>query len=492
MKSSKTLLFFSVFILLVFCTPHSAFAVISPTDISGLQLWLKADSLSLNDGDPVATWTDSSGQSHNATNGPGDHRRPTYQTNELNSLPVVRFDGVDDGMVSTVSFSQNMLTMFVVGMKSGAGDPGANQYSRFASILKNGNLSTFDYGDTSGWTGIGITTDLAFATPPAQFTYRNSSLITTLPAGNYGDWAVMAAILNGSNVLLARDGITAAGTTSAAPIDSDRVWIGDNERATDSLLNGDIAEVIVYDSALSTTDRQNVETYLGAKYGITVPDTTAPSVSLTAPVAGTSLKGEISLEATASDNIGVSGVQFKLDTNTLIGAEDTTSTYGVTWNSNGVTEGTHTISAVARDAAGNYATSTVTITVNRNHARHASYGPVFTTSYSSSILVSTPAPTPSTTPTTSISTPPLSFVLAPTFTKDLYLNLTDPEVKLLQVYLNTHGFPVASTGPGSLGNETNRFGTLTRAALIRFQKGNNITPAVGYFGPLTRVLVNSN
>ena len=45
---------------------------------------------------------------------------------------------------------------------------------------------------------------------------------------------------------------------------------------------------------------------------------------------------------------------------------------------------------------------------------------------------------------------------------------------------------VAKKGVGSKGRENTRFGPATKAALVRFQKANNIIPAVGYFGPMTR------
>ena len=76
------------------------------------------------------------------------------------------------------------------------------------------------------------------------------------------------------------------------------------------------------------------------------------------------------------------------------------------------------------------------------------------------------------------------------FTKSLWTQMIDPDVKELQKYLNTHGYPIALSGAGSLGNETIKFGNLTRDALIKFQLANNITPAVGFFGPMTRGVVN--
>ena len=79
-----------------------------------------------------------------------------------------------------------------------------------------------------------------------------------------------------------------------------------------------------------------------------------------------------------------------------------------------------------------------------------------------------------------------------TFTRDLEVGSTGADVKALQVYLNSHGYAVSSSGPGSPGNETERFGGLTRAALAKLQKAAGITPAVGYFGPKTRAYVNAN
>ena len=97
---------------------------------------------------------------------------------------------------------------------------------------------------------------------------------------------------------------------------------------------------------------------------VTVTDQTAPSVSLTAPAAGATPGGTISVSASASDNVGVTGVQFKLD-GTNLGAEDTTSPYSISWNTTTATNGSHSLTAVARDAAGNTTTSSaVTVTVD--------------------------------------------------------------------------------------------------------------------------------
>ncbi len=75
------------------------------------------------------------------------------------------------------------------------------------------------------------------------------------------------------------------------------------------------------------------------------------------------------------------------------------------------------------------------------------------------------------------------------FTRDLKVGVAGSDVKALQVFLNTHGYAVSSNGPGSAGNETTKFGTATRAALIKLQKALGISPAAGYFGAKTRAYI---
>jgi poly(hydroxyalkanoate) depolymerase family esterase len=91
-------------------------------------------------------------------------------------------------------------------------------------------------------------------------------------------------------------------------------------------------------------------------------DTTAPTVSLTAPSPGASVSGQVRLTANAADNVGVTQVQFLVD-GTPVGT-DTTTPYEATWNSAAASSGTHTLVARAFDAAGNStASSAITVTV---------------------------------------------------------------------------------------------------------------------------------
>src|SRR6185503_13139921 len=74
----------------------------------------------------------------------------------------------------------------------------------------------------------------------------------------------------------------------------------------------------------------------------TPPDTTLPTVSITAPAGGSTVQGSISVSANASDDVGVVGVQFKLDGANL-SSEDTTSPYSIVWNTTTASNASHSL-----------------------------------------------------------------------------------------------------------------------------------------------------
>jgi hypothetical protein len=94
------------------------------------------------------------------------------------------------------------------------------------------------------------------------------------------------------------------------------------------------------------------------------PDTTPPTVTITYPISGAIVSGDITVIASASDNIGVSNVEVYLDDITKLG-EDNTAPYDIPWDTTQTGEGQHTLTAIARDIAGNTTTSqAVTVTVD--------------------------------------------------------------------------------------------------------------------------------
>lgn len=93
------------------------------------------------------------------------------------------------------------------------------------------------------------------------------------------------------------------------------------------------------------------------------PAPTAPSVTLTAPTNGAAVSGTQAVTANASDAVGVSGVQFKVD-GANFGAEDTSAPYSTSLDTKTLVNGNHTVSAVARNSSNLTATATVNVSVN--------------------------------------------------------------------------------------------------------------------------------
>jgi Bacterial Ig domain len=107
----------------------------------------------------------------------------------------------------------------------------------------------------------------------------------------------------------------------------------------------------------------NQTTSAGVNITIANPDTTPPSVVLTAPLNNTTIGGQYTISATAADAGGVARVEFSVD-GTLKGT-DTTSPYSYVLDTTTLTNASHTISVKSFDNAGNPSTAaTATVTVN--------------------------------------------------------------------------------------------------------------------------------
>jgi hypothetical protein len=104
-----------------------------------------------------------------------------------------------------------------------------------------------------------------------------------------------------------------------------------------------------------------------APAGAASGDGESPNVSIAGPSPRTPVTGTVTLKANASDNVGVTSVQFKLD-----GAEIGTAgsaPYNASWDSSTASNGFHTLTAVARDAAGNTRES-AGVKINLSNATH--------------------------------------------------------------------------------------------------------------------------
>ena len=117
-----------------------------------------------------------------------------------------------------------------------------------------------------------------------------------------------------------------------------------------------------------------------------------PTIALTAPAPGIFVNGTVTVTATASDDIGVAGVQFKLD-GALAGAEDVDPPYELSWNTEPVADGLHTWTVVARDASGKDASSSISVTVTHDVTAPtvAVIAPAAETTVSGTITITTAA-----------------------------------------------------------------------------------------------------
>jgi glucose/arabinose dehydrogenase len=117
---------------------------------------------------------------------------------------------------------------------------------------------------------------------------------------------------------------------------------------------GRIDNVRIYNTAIPAAQVQaDMSAPLGAGRA---NDPTPPMVNITVPANGAAVQSIVTVTASASDNVGVAGVQFQVD-GTDAGAEDTQSPYTFQWDTRSAANGAHTLTARARDAAGNLATS---------------------------------------------------------------------------------------------------------------------------------------
>ena len=153
------------------------------------------------------------------------------------------------------------------------------------------------------------------------------------------------------------------GTIPAVQLDSNQnVNVGQRPGAAGNYnFAGVMDNVRIYNRALSQAEIQtDMTTPVG---GPAPPDTTAPTVAITAPPVGSTVFSLVSVWATVSDNVGIAGVQFLLD-GAPLGAEATFAPYSVLWDTTSGSLGDHILTAVARDFAGNLTTSApVTVTV---------------------------------------------------------------------------------------------------------------------------------
>jgi len=226
--------------------------------------WYKADAISgLSDGDAVASWVDSSGQGNTLTQST-TAAKPSYQTNELNSLPILRFD-------KDVKGGDNMLSADLGGdFEPGTGDFYIAMVASFPSVGTQFVMSKADSG-TEGlnvFLSTSLTTDLTFRPQTSggttnniqQSNVVNSSFHTIVgrrvssTLGSEYDGSAFTTD-NGSKVNdgdLNNNANFRIGSSSTGSLDTDM----------------DLAEALIAVGTLSDEDLQRTSGYLSHKYGL--------------------------------------------------------------------------------------------------------------------------------------------------------------------------------------------------------------------------------
>jgi len=234
----------------------------------------------------------------------------------------------------------------------------------------SGYSGTYAYGSTSsfpnqGWNSSNYWVDVAFnstqpadtaaptvtiSSPSASATVSGTAIVTVSAADNVGISKVEFYV---NSILQATD------TTSPYSFS----W------NTATLANGsNTLTAKAYDAAGNVG--QSSATIVTVNNPVS--DTTAPTVSVSAPANNATVSGTVSITVAASDNVGVSKVEFYL--NGILQATDTATPYNFNWNTASLVNGVYGLTAKAYDAAGNSGTSsTVTLTVSNPVTTPATY-----------------------------------------------------------------------------------------------------------------------
>jgi len=233
----------------------------SPTDIAGCQLWLKADAGTYQDAamttpasidtDPVGGWQDQSGSGNHVTQTTAGNK-PALKLNIKNGLPVTRFDG-GDYLIRAIAASTSLISVFAVTQTAAAAGTVYQQRLEGNATPIKGAL----FIETNLW----------------RARHRNdATAIKTLTGANSGLWNAWGIVWNNINMYLYQNGVLGASDAIAGVTTIDKMIVGaDNNTGAGTFgtyLTGDIAEIVVYNSALSDANRILVETYLNSRYAI--------------------------------------------------------------------------------------------------------------------------------------------------------------------------------------------------------------------------------
>lgn len=187
------------------------------------------------------------------------------------------------------------------------------------------------------------------APPPPPTDTTPPTVTITSPTWGTLTGTVTVSVTAADNVGVTRVDLKANGTT----IGSDTALPYSFSWNTTTMANGGVnLTATAYDAAGNSTTSGAVFVTVS---NVAAGDTTAPTIAITSPTAGATVTGQATVTASASDNVGVTRVDFKIN-NTLVATMNATP-YQYVWSTTLYPDGPATLSAVAYDAAGNSKTS---------------------------------------------------------------------------------------------------------------------------------------
>jgi Bacterial Ig domain len=121
-----------------------------------------------------------------------------------------------------------------------------------------------------------------------------------------------------------------------------------------------VLQARAYDAAGNQASSQAVTVTVSQGAGSSAPDTIPPTVALTGISNGGTVSGMVTIVATAADNVAIASLSLYLDGATVSSGNRSSLSYK--WNTRKAANGSHTITAVAKDSSGNQTTTTIQVT----------------------------------------------------------------------------------------------------------------------------------
>ena len=228
---------------------------------SSILTWLDASSLGLSNGTVMGVWSDISGN-NNSFGQANALRRPTFLTNQINSLPAVDFDGGDVLLLPPTSDFDNQsdLTWFIVGET----DVPANTQNLLSTTYAGGGAASFKWNSlfrSGGHQELIKNDNGAYVTRTTSGANTSPVIRSVALTGSSTD--VMTRYVNGLLTHTASIAPFSVGTHAGSTI-------GRNSSSGNWFLDGRIAELVVFNSALNVAQIKIINNYLSSKYNIAI------------------------------------------------------------------------------------------------------------------------------------------------------------------------------------------------------------------------------